>query len=483
MYDKKLYQKISGWIDGHRESMIRDIRRLVRIPSISEQGTPEQPFGKNCREAMDLMLQIGREHGFHTENHEYYVGSIGNKEKNWENLIGFWNHLDVVPVGDHWRYPPFEAVRAGDLIFGRGSQDNKGPAVAMLYVMECVRELKLDIGHELCLFVGCDEERGMKDMDYYTSRYPVPAMSIIADCGFPVCYGEKGIIEGRAVSEEPVSDAILDLAGGKAGNIIPDQATLTLRREAVSGEKLKRLEGKLSLEEKGEQICLTASGIAGHSAFPEGSCNAIFNLCDAVVQAELLSGKEERIMETLREATRGNYGEEFDIAFEDELSGRLTCVGTVVRLCKGHVELTYNIRYSITADGNDICGRLSVYWREKGFQWLSDRASKPNYFDPSHPAVERLTQVYNELTGSSLKPYTMGGGTYARRLPNAFGFGIGNMPKKRKPEEDLLPPGHGNAHGPDEVLDCERLAEAMKIYVMGLLALSDVGLKEGRERE
>lgn len=71
----------------------------------------------------------------------------------------------------------------------------------------------------------------------------------------------------------------------------------------------------------------------------------------------------------------------------------------------------------------------------------------------------------------------MGGGTYARKLPNAFGFGIGNMPGKRKPEEELLRPGHGNAHGPDETLDCERLAEAMKIYVMGLLALKDVELK------
>lgn len=476
MYDEKLYRRISEWIDGHRESMIRDIRRLVRIPSISEQGALGRPFGKNCREAMDLMLQIGREHGFHTENYEYYVGSIGNKEKNWDNLIGFWNHLDVVPVGDHWKFPPFEAVRAGDLVFGRGSQDNKGPAVAMLYVMECVRELKLDIGHELCLFVGCDEERGMKDVEYYTARYPVPAMSIIADCGFPVCYGEKGIIEGRAVSGETVSDVILDLSGGNAGNIIPDRATLVLKRGAVSEEKLERLKEKLAVEEDGERVCLTASGIAGHSAFPEGSSNAIFHLCDIVAQVGLLSGKDGEIIRTLGEATRENYGEEFGIAFEDELSGKLTCAGTMVRLCKGHAELTFNIRYSITADGKDICERLSDCWRKKGFRWLTDRASDPNYFDPSHPAVERLTQVYNELTERNLKPYTMGGGTYARRLPNAFGFGIGNMPAKRKPEEELLPPGHGNAHGPDEVLDCERLAEAMKIYVMGLLALSGTGL-------
>lgn len=70
----------------------------------------------------------------------------------------------------------------------------------------------------------------------------------------------------------------------------------------------------------------------------------------------------------------------------------------------------------------------------------------------------------------------MGGGTYARKLPRAFGFGIGNMPKVKKEESSCLRPGHGNAHGADEVLDCERLSKALEIYVMGLLALKDVKL-------
>ncbi|HJC25166.1 MAG TPA: Sapep family Mn(2+)-dependent dipeptidase [Candidatus Eisenbergiella merdavium] len=477
MYDAGIYQKVSAWFDGHREDMIRDIQRITRIPSIAERDTDTPPFGSACREALELMLQIGREHGFHTENYEFYAGSIGEKEKDWENLIGFWNHLDVVPVGEDWDYPPFEAVRKGDLIIGRGSQDNKGPAVGILYVMECIRDLKLDVGHQLCLFVGCDEERGMEDVEYYTSHYPVPALSVIADCGFPVCYGEKGIIEGKAVSRERVGGAILDFYGGSAGNIIPDRAVLILKKETVPAEKRKELEGRLACTEEGDRILLAASGSGGHSAFPEGSSNAIYELCQAVTEAGILSGRDAELVEAVRRGTRGNYGEEFGISFEDELSGRLTCVGTVLRLYEGRAELTFNIRYSITADGKAICDRLSDYWNDRNFQWETERDSRPNYFDPSHPAVGRLTEVYNELTGKALKPYTMGGGTYARKLPNAFGFGIGNMPGKRKPEEELLRPGHGNAHGPDETLDCERLAEAMKIYVMGLLALKDVELK------
>ena len=121
-----------------------------------------------------------------------------------------------------------DRVRDGYLI-GRGAQDNKGPAVAMLYVMRCIRDLKLDMKHEICLFVGCDEERGMADLEYYGSRYPFPALSMIADCGFPVCYGEKGILEGWAAADDSFSEDVIDLYGGSAGNIIPDRAVLVLR--------------------------------------------------------------------------------------------------------------------------------------------------------------------------------------------------------------------------------------------------------------
>ena len=122
----------------------------------------------------------------------------GPGKENWDNMIGFWNHLDVVPAGNGWRYEPFQPVRKGNFLIGRGAQDNKGPAVGMLYVMQCLRELAVPLKHELCLFVGCDEERGMEDLEWYAARYPCPAMSMIADSGFPVCYGRKGDPGGRA---------------------------------------------------------------------------------------------------------------------------------------------------------------------------------------------------------------------------------------------------------------------------------------------
>ena len=158
MVDKAIYEQVHQWMEAHKENMIHDIQRIVKIPSISKPEEEIRPFGAACRQVIDEMLQIGREHGFYTENYEYYVGSIGEKEKKWDDMIGFWNHLDVVPVGEGWDFDPFGAELKGDLLIGRGSQDNKGPAIGMLYVMECIRDLKLPVGHQLCLFVGSDEE-------------------------------------------------------------------------------------------------------------------------------------------------------------------------------------------------------------------------------------------------------------------------------------------------------------------------------------
>lgn len=120
------------------------------------------------------MLKLGEEYGFKTKNYENYVGALWLEDGPMENTIGMWNHLDVVPVGDNWEYPPFEGVIKHGYIIGRGAQDNKGPAVGMLYLMRCLKELNIPMKHRLCLFVGCDEERGMSDLEYYCAHYDTP---------------------------------------------------------------------------------------------------------------------------------------------------------------------------------------------------------------------------------------------------------------------------------------------------------------------
>lgn len=478
--DRELYQEVDKWFEAHREGLVKDIERLVRIPSVSDPNGEQKPFGKGCRDCLEEMLAIGREHGFHTENYEYYMGSIGEKEKNWENMIGFWNHLDVVPAGNDWENPPFEPVRRGHFLLGRGAQDNKGPAVGIIYMMQCLRELGIDLKHELRLFVGCDEERGMSDMDYYTAHYPVPALSMIADSGFPVCYGEKGILEGKMTADEAFSDKILEISGGSASNMIPDRAwALLCCGDSLKRELLEKRTEEIDIEPKENGVRVTARGRGKHSAFPEGSINAIHKLCCFLQNISGL-GEDREKFAALAYLSEEYFGANMDLRFEDEISGKTTCAATVLNLEERHAVLNFNIRYAVTDKADRIIAKLKLAAAKHGMAWKTDRDSAPNYFPREHPAVELLTKLYCELTGEQKESFVMGGGTYARKLPNAFAYGVGGM---RESEADielkktLFRPGHGGAHEPDEGLNIRLLVEAMKIYTMSVIALDDCPLK------
>ena len=65
------------------------------------------------------------------------------------------------------------------------------------------------------------------------------------------------------------------------------------------------------------------------------------------------------------------------------------------------------------------------------------------------------------------KPFTMGGGTYARHFPYAVSFG----PEHTDIE---LPEFAGPMHGANEAAPLNKLLEAVKIYILALLRLEEI---------
>ena len=475
------FTQIDQWLDSHKDDIIRDIRRIVRIPSVSTPGEGGYPFGTGCKNALDEMLLMGKENGFHVENYEYYVGSIGLEKKDMKNTIGFWNHLDIVPIGNNWKYDPFEATYAKPFLIGRGVDDNKGPAVAMLYLMKCMRDLNVPLKHELCLFLGCDEEKGMRDLQYYTSKYETPAISIVADCGFPVCYGEKGILEGEMISEA-LSEHFVQFKGGIASNMIPDFVSATLTGDesfikAVAAELQAMNEADVDIDEADGNLTVAYRGISKHSASPYGSKNSIYGLSKVLSQVSVLPESDKKILSTIAALSERYLGEVTGIEYKDEVSGDTTCAATLVDLKDGRLYVTLNIRYAITADNDKDLAALSAYAEANGLTWNMKSNSKPNYFPKENPVVELLTDVYNKAMGEEKESYVMGGGTYARKLPNAFAYGLGGI---KESEEDamlrsqFILPGHGGAHEPDEVMNMNSFMQGLKIFARAMVALNEV---------
>ena len=94
--------------------------------------------------------------------------------------------------------------------------------------------------------------------------------------------------------------------------------------------------------------------------------------------------------------------------------------------------------------------------------------------NPEQPFIQTLMEAWREVTGLEGRPFVMGGGTYARKIPNAVAFGPG---QERNLDRLGLPKGHGNCHCADEAELFENLKNAVKIYVF---ALKKTGQKNKR---
>ena len=131
-----------------------------------------------------------------------------------------------------------------------------------------------------------------------------------------------------------------------------------------------------------------------------------------------------------------------------------------------------NLLASIVRDAGiteeEILTRVSSVAENFDFTVESHPVRNPYIIDDEDECAKILCNISNEITGDNRTPYAMGGATYAHHLPNAYPFG---MSGNKIP--DFFPKGHGEAHGPDEVVSIERLKRAMKIYARAIIRLND----------
>ena len=464
---------VKEWVLSQRENMLDTAMELMKIRSVSEPGTREHPYGEGCAMVLDKALEIGKQMGFETENHDYRCGSILMPGRTGQE-IGIFVHLDVVHEGNGWTTEPYKPVIKDGWLYGRGSADNKGPAAAALYSMKYLKEQEVPLEHTIRLYLGCSEERGMEDIEYYTSHYPAPEFSFTPDASFPVCYGEKGILEGEFSCAIPEGH-VTGFSAGVASNAVPAEARVWLSRTSCDAVRdyVDSLDNPQDFTvEGGSQSVIKAAGKTAHAAFPEGSDSAAVKLAHMLAKAPFLTEEEQACFRFLDQGFADYYGEGMGIAFEDGLSGSLTLVGGMARTERGRFIQNFNIRYPVTAGAEALVKQMSAQAGKYG--WILDwsRDNPPCVIDPESPVVKELTALCRQVLGTETKAYSMGGGTYARKLPNAVAFGPGIRGQKKP-----CPPGRGGGHQPDECVKIENLTNAMVIYIEALKRL-DVLLGE-----
>lgn len=477
---RELRERIDHWVDTHMDRLVEDTCKLIRIRSVSDKTTEVKPFGQGCRDVLAKYMEIGESYGLKAHNYENYVAKLYNPQTQGKpRQIGLMGHLDVVPEGENWIYPPYEGIVKGDWIIGRGSQDNKGPCLAALYTVLCLRDLGLNLAYDVCALAGTDEESGMGDAEYYAQQSGLPDLILVTDSGFPICYGERGIASGWLRSKGQLSAAVVGLQGGTATNQVPDTAKLLLRKAPGLWEKCQA--AGLDVQEAGENVEITGHGKAGHIATAQEAVNAIGVLLEQVLAADLLEDPGDR--EIFRQAAamiQSPWGEIFQLSDQPEVAQDVRYGCGMAALEEGRLKFSFNLRCPVSLDEAQVLRQVERYGQTVGFQPVETRVLPSNYFPKDRPVIQILNQVFNKNTGLHLQPQIFTAGTHARKLPNAVAYGPGIPDQRYYPgKRDLFPQGHGDCHMPDEAQSIPALKEALRIYIQGVIALDGQDLGKG----
>jgi succinyl-diaminopimelate desuccinylase len=316
--------------------------------------------------------------------------------------------------------------------------------------------------------MGCDEECGMHDVPYYLSRNPEPIFCFTPDVDFPVSIGEKGIHSGGVFVSAPVFTTILSFSAGIASNAIPGRASCVVRDPGKSFEETK---GITVVPQEDGSFLIEAQGIGGHAAHPDGKVNAIGILTNFLLNNSIGGTDERLFLELLHKIHSNAFGEGLGIARTGELLGMLTSIGGIISQEGGVLRQDMNIRYPECITGEEITKALSKIAVAHNARFEGGEITEPFYISPDSPAIRVLLSTYEEISGRPAKPYTMFGGTYARRFKNAVGFGPGD-------EFTPRPSFVASDHAPNEASYFPSLKEALKIFILALWRLQDLSPDE-----
>lgn len=442
----------------HQQEMIDALRTLVKHPSVRGVSSQNAPFGKPTADVLHAYLDLAESYGFHVKNYDNFAGTA---EYGDHVELGILSHLDVVPTGNGWTFPPFDVTEQDGFLYGRGVIDDKGPTIAALFALRAIKDMQIPLKKGVRLIVGCAEETDQEDMDYYTDKESFPPMLFTPDADFPLINIEKGRVHATLSSYLSLTAApctVLAIEAGEVVNAVPDKATATLR--GFSTQDVKNVIDHLGthglsfeFEEKESLLHITVHGKSAHASTPETGVNALTGLL-MILNALPLDGCDSadtiKALATLFpfKETDGSHA---GVACEDEKSGALTLALTCLKMdddeCIGHLD----IRFPLCTTKDDVIYKLRELGEQHHFE-VSCTGAEPHYVSENSDFVQTLLRTYTEVTGEPALPISTGGGTYVHGTENGVAFGA------------EFPGDDNHMHGADERIEIEKWIQTAVIY-------------------
>ena len=155
--------QLNAYFEEHIDEILSDLAEIISIESVADEDSDIRPFGEGSKKALEWGMKKLSQIGMTTENIDNYAVH-GDFFKDKEPVLAVLSHLDVVPAGEGWSSDPFRLDIRNDTLYGRGTIDDKGPSVAVLWAVKAIKELNIPIRKNFRVIFGGGEEIGCNDI-------------------------------------------------------------------------------------------------------------------------------------------------------------------------------------------------------------------------------------------------------------------------------------------------------------------------------
>ncbi|CUR43377.1 dipeptidase [Limosilactobacillus reuteri] len=435
--------------EDEQKAAVKTLERLISVPSYNQPAEEGAPFGKGIRNALDEMMKICDELSFKTyEDPDGYYGyaEVGSGDK----IFGVICHLDTVPAGDlgKWKHNPFKGTVINDAVYGRGSQDDKGPGIAALYAVKALMDQGYHFNQRIRFIYGTDEEILWRGIAEYNKKEAPIDSGISPDAEFPLIYAEKGLQQSYLVG--PGTDQ-LKLNLKNAFNAVPDSAVY----DGPKQDEVKVALDKHGFEYTSDDNSITVIGKSVHAMMAPKGTNAVLRL--AIALDDVFDFKPlDFIGKLFKEGATGSnvLGD-----VRDE-SGQLTFNISSLEINENETRMQIDLRIPVTVDRDNLLAKLSKQVAAYDLKYVHFDYLAPLYVPKDSKLVRTLMKVYKEQTGDvDAEPQISGGATFARTMNNCVAFG------------GMLPTTPDYMHQANEQWPLSDMYKAMEIYAQAIKKL------------
>lgn len=448
-----------------KEEIIKSVQDSIRIKSVADDAEFFVPFGRGVHNALEHVLNLSKSLGFKAVNVDDMIGYA--EYGHGGEMVAVLGHLDVVPEGDDWTYPPYAAEIHNGRIYGRGATDDKGPTIGALYALKAIKDLNIPLKRRVRIFFGLNEETGSKGVEHYVEKgEELPVCGFTPDAEYPIINGEKGIVacKYRKNLHQTGNIIIKSIRGGTAPNVVPDYAEAEIIINNKNIEKIefeaKKLQG-INVEENKNSFIVKSIGISAHGSTPEKGKNAISNLLSFLGKLDFCGETKEFIDFMNQYLGFDLNGKNLGIYLEDDISGKFILnLGTIEGNEDG-INIEINMRYPVTKSYEEFIDIFKEKMDSGKFKEVYLRHKNSLYVSPDTEFIKKLQKVYEEKVGGQADLISIGGGTYAKSMKNIVAFG------------PIFKGDPMVEHKPDEYIEIDSLIKNVQIMAAAICQLAN----------